>query len=113
MKYEIGIIEQRLQELLNKKGGIGDEGRFVGPFHAKKSNENIDVTLSNLNATPIGSATLAKTTVANIAKAIQPMLKSFVHDQQWTLISEPGRYLLKEQQFWQAECIGRDCCLQS
>jgi hypothetical protein len=29
------------------------------------------------------------------------------------LISEPGRYLLKEQQFWQAECIGRDCCLQS
>jgi ornithine decarboxylase len=89
--------------LLDMGGGFpgvdgmgGDEGRFVGAtFHAKNSNENSNVNLSNPNATPIGSATLAKTTVADIAEGIQPMLKSFVHDQQWTLIAEPGRYFVE------------------
>jgi hypothetical protein len=56
----------------------GNEGKFVGRFHAKNINENSDVDLFNPNMIPMMSAPQAMTTVANIAKNIQPLLKSFV-----------------------------------
>ena len=77
--------------LLDMGGGFpgldgmgGDQGRFVGQESGQgvTSNEAIE-------------ASTTKTTVATIATAIQPMLRSFVQDHQLMLITEPGRYFVE------------------